>query len=119
MQLLGFSAKETSSISQFNDTMSQDQKTTPIPIPTIYEDEQEMLNRNGEPVSHPQPHILLLEGVPQEDQPRVLVQELSEAVVMREAAFEGLGSLCTHLGTNRISRCVSRAKTKKPNRGLF
>ena len=69
--------------------MSQDQKTTPIPIPTIYEDEQEMLNGNGEPMPHPQPGIPLLEGVPQGDQAKVVVQEPSEAVVMREAAFEG------------------------------
>ena len=67
--------------------MSQDQRLTPIPIPTIYEDEQEMLNGNVEPMPRPQPSIPLLEGVPQGDQAEVVVQEPSEAVVTREAAF--------------------------------
>ena len=47
--------------------MSQDQQLTPIPILTIYEDEQELLNGNGEPMPRPQPGIPLLEGVPQGD----------------------------------------------------
>ena len=55
--------------------MSQDQRLTPIPIPTIYEDEQEMLNGNGEPMPGPQPSIPLLEGVPHGDQAEVVVQE--------------------------------------------
>ena len=48
-----------------------------------------MLNRNGEPVLHPQPSIQLLEDVPQGDQAGDLVKEPLEAMVMHEAAFEG------------------------------
>ena len=48
-----------------------------------------MLNGNDEPMPCPQLGIPLLEGVPQEDQAKVAVQEPSEAVVMWEAAFEG------------------------------
>ena len=48
-----------------------------------------MLNGNGEPMLRPQPSIPLLEGVLQGDQAEVVVQEPSEVVVTREAAFEG------------------------------
>ena len=39
--------------SQFNDEMSQHQHIIPVPIPIVYEDEQEMLNGNGELMPHP------------------------------------------------------------------
>ena len=48
-----------------------------------------MSNGNGEPMPRPQPGIPLLEDVPQGGQAEVVVQEPSEAVVTREAAFEG------------------------------
>ena len=48
-----------------------------------------MLNGNGEPMPRPQSGIPLLEGLPQGDQAKVVVQEPSEVVVTREAAFEG------------------------------
>ena len=48
-----------------------------------------MLNGNGQPVLHPQLGTTLLEGVRQEEQAGVLVEEPSEAMVMHEAAFEG------------------------------
>ena len=78
-----------------------------------------MLNGNGEQVTHPQPSILLLEGVPQGDQARVVVQEPSDAVVTRKAAFEGPRIFVHATGMNGIWTRVSRAKMKKLDGGLF
>ena len=48
--------------------MSQEQQITPPPGPTVYEDEQEMLNGNGETaiVPHPQPGVPDIQGVQRE-----------------------------------------------------
>ena len=41
-------------------SMSQEQQITPVPGPTVYDDEQEMLNGNNgsKIVPHPQPSVL-------------------------------------------------------------
>ena len=77
------------------------------------------MKRNGEPVPHPQHGVPLLEGVPQGDQARVVVEEPSEAVVMIEAVFEDLRIFVHTPGTNGIWRCTSKAKMKKPKKRLF
>ena len=49
-------------------SMSQEQQITPIPGPTVYEDEQEMLNGNRGSVvmPHPQPGVLDIQGAQRE-----------------------------------------------------
>ena len=50
--------------------MSQEPQITPVPGPTVYEDEQEMLNGNGGSaiVPHPQPGVPDIQGVQREGQ---------------------------------------------------
>ena len=67
--------------------MSQSQELARIPEGTVYPDEQEMLNGNGEPVP-PQPGMPLLEGVLGEGQVGT-VEEPVEAVSTYPAAFDG------------------------------
>ena len=64
--------------------MSQEQQVTPIPIPTMYEDEQEMLNGNNglEMVPYPQPGVPDIQGVQGEGQARVVVEEPTEVVAL-------------------------------------
>ena len=37
------------------DNLSQDQEIAPIPIPTVYKDDEEVLNGTNEPMPQPQP----------------------------------------------------------------
>ena len=68
--------------------MSQEEQINPVPIPTIYIDEQEMLNGNGgsELVPQPQPRMLV-QGVQEEDQVGVTIEEPTKTVVPGAAKF--------------------------------
>ena len=69
--------------------MSQEQQITPIPGPTVYEDEQEMLNRNGGSVTvpHPQLGVPDIQGVQSEGQVEGVVEEPAEVVELGAAEF--------------------------------
>ena len=57
--------------------MSQEQQITPVPNPTVYEDEQEMLNGNGRSaiVPYPQPGVPDIQGVQREGQVEGVMEE--------------------------------------------
>ena len=69
--------------------MSQEQQIAPVPIPTIYEDEQEMLNGNGGStiVPHPQLGVPDIKGVQSEGQVEGVVEEPTEVVAPGAAEF--------------------------------
>ena len=71
--------------------MSQEQQITPIPGPTVYEDEQEMLNGNGGSamVPHPQPGVPDIQGVQREGQVEGVVEEPAEVGAPSAAEFQG------------------------------
>ena len=71
--------------------MSQEQQITPIPGPTVYEDEQEMLNGNGGStvVPHPQLGGPNIQGVQREGQVEAVVEEVAEVGAPSAAEFQG------------------------------
>ena len=71
--------------------MSQEHQITPVPGPTMYEDEQEMLNGNGGStiVPHPQPGVPDIHGVQREGQVEGVVEELAEVGAPSTAEFQG------------------------------
>ena len=62
--------------------ISQEPHITPIPIPIVYKDEQEMWygNSGSEIVPHPQPGVPDTQGVQSEGQAGVVVEEPAEAI---------------------------------------
>ena len=70
-------------------SMSQEQQITSIPGPTMYEDEQEMLNGNGGSaiVPHPQPGVLDIQRVQSEGQVEGVVEEPAEVGAPGAANF--------------------------------
>ena len=70
-------------------SMSQEQQITPIPGPTVYEDEQEMLNGNrGSAIEpHPQPGVPDIQGVQREGQVEGVVEEPAEVGAPSAAEF--------------------------------
>ena len=97
--------------------MSQEQKITPVPGPTVYEDEQEMLNENGGSaiVPHPQPGVPDIQGVQREGQVEGVVEERSQLRLVHPVRLNSRvpGFLCTHLVMSGIQKCMSRAWTKR------
>ena len=71
--------------------MSQEQQITPVPGPTVYDDEQEMLNGNGGSamVPHPQPGVPDIQGVQREGQVEGVVEEPTEVGAPSAAEFQG------------------------------
>ena len=69
--------------------MSQEQQITPIPCPTVYEDEREMLKGNGGSamVPHPQLGVPDIQGVQREGQVEDVVEELAEVGAPNAAEF--------------------------------
>ena len=69
--------------------MSQEQQITPVLGPTIYEDEQEMLNGNegSTIVPHPQPGVPDIQGVQNEGQVDGVVEEPAEVGAPSAAEF--------------------------------
>ena len=64
-------------------SMSQKQQITPVPVPIVYEDKQEMLNGNSglEIVPHPQPSVPDIKGVQCEGEVGAMDEEPTEAIV--------------------------------------
>ena len=77
--------------------MSQEEQINPVPIPTIYANEQEMLNENSgsELVPQPQPSMLV-QGVQEEGQVGVIVEEPAQTMVSGAAEFQGPSDFCAH-----------------------
>ena len=71
--------------------MSQEQKITPVPGPTVYEDEQKMLNGNGRSaiVPHPQLGVSDIQCVQREGQVEGVVEEPAEVDAPSVAEFQG------------------------------
>ena len=69
--------------------MRQEEQIAPVPIPTIYKDEQEMLNGNSglEMVQHPQLGVSDIQGVQGEGQAGVVVEEPTEVAAPSAAEF--------------------------------
>ena len=68
--------------------MSQEEQINPVPIPTIYTDEQEMLNGNGGSELVPQTQFgMLIQGVQEEGQVGVIVEEPAETMVPSAPKF--------------------------------
>ena len=69
--------------------MSQELQIAPVPVPTSYEDKQEMLNGNSglEMVPHPQLGVPNIQGAQGEGQVGVVAEELAEAVAPGVAEF--------------------------------
>ena len=69
--------------------MSQEELINPIPIPTVYTNEQEMLNGNGgsELVTEPQLGMVV-QGVQEEGQVGVIVEEPAETMVPNAPEFQ-------------------------------
>ena len=72
-------------------SMSQEQQITPVPGPTVYEDEQEMLNGNGGSamVPPPQPSVPNIQGVQREGQVEGVMEEPAEVGAPNAAKFQG------------------------------
>ena len=70
-------------------SMSQEQQITPVPSPTVYDDEQEMLNGNGGSaiVPHPQLGVPDIQGVQREGQVEGVVEEPAEVGAPSAAEF--------------------------------
>ena len=74
--------------------MSQQEQITPVPISTVYKDEQEMLNGNGGSKLVPQSQPgMPIQGVQDEGQVGVIVEKPSEVVIPSAAEFQGPGYL--------------------------
>ena len=71
--------------------MSQEQQITPVPGPTVYDDEQEMLNGNGGSamVPHPQPGVPDIQGAQRDGQVEGVVEEPIEVGAPSAAEFQG------------------------------
>ena len=69
--------------------MSQEQQITPVPSPTVYEDEQEMLSGNGGStiVPHPQPGVPNIQGLQREGQVEGVMEEPAEVGAPNAAEF--------------------------------
>ena len=68
--------------------MSQEAQINPVPIPTIYTNEQEMLNENGGSKLVPQPQpSMLVQGVQEEGQVGVIVEGKIETMVPSATKF--------------------------------
>ena len=70
--------------------MSQEEQITPVPIPTVYADEREMLNGNDGTELVPQPWPgMPIQGVQEEDQVGLRVEEPSDVVIPSATEFQG------------------------------
>ena len=91
--------------------MSQEQQITPVPGPTVYEDEQEMLNGNGGSAMVPTLNLVWRISRVYRAKARLRVSLRSQLRLVHPVRLNSRvpGFLCTHLIMSGVQKCMSRA----------